>query len=119
MTIIKNLGASQPTPLKQKLVPRFESKRRSREVFSNRDVTHEIKLALLHLKAWLLAVVACSGSGVLVLMLGLLLPGVRALICIMPGLSTIVANAGRKFFRLGHLLLILLVLEIPRRLVLE
>jgi hypothetical protein len=88
-------------------------------VFSNRDVTHEIQFALLHSKAWLLAVVAFTGSGVLLLLLGLLLPGVRALICIMPGLSTIVANAGRKFFRLGHLLLILLVLEIFRRLILE
>jgi hypothetical protein len=64
-------------------------------------------------------VVAFSESVVLLLLLGLLLPGVRALICIIPGLSTIVANAGWKFFRLGHLLLILLVLEISRRLVLE
>jgi membrane protein DedA with SNARE-associated domain len=54
------------------------------------------------------AVVAFSGSGVLVLLLGLLLPGVRALICIMLGLSTIVAKAGRKFFVLGNLLLIFL-----------
>jgi hypothetical protein len=68
------------------------------------------------LKAWLLAVVAISGSGVLLLLLGLLLSGVQALICIMPGLSTIVAYAGRKFFRLGHLLLILLVLKYPERL---
>jgi hypothetical protein len=81
-------------------------------------MTHEIQLALLHLKTWLLVVVDISGSGVLLLLLGLLLPGVRALICIMLGLSTIVAYAGRKFFRLGHLLLILLVLEISRKLVL-
>jgi hypothetical protein len=80
---------------------------------------HEIQLALLHLKTWLLVVVAISGSGVLVLLLGLLLPGVWALICIMPGLSTIVAYAGWKFFRLGHFLLILLVLKIYRRLILE
>jgi hypothetical protein len=57
-------------------------------------------------------VVAISGSVVLLLLLGLLLPGVRALICIMPRLSTIVAYVGQKFFRLGHLPLILLVLEI-------
>jgi hypothetical protein len=82
-------------------------------------LSHEIQLALLHLKIWLLVVVAISGSGVLLLLPGLLLPGVRALICIMSGLPTIVASARRKFFRLGHLLLILLVLEIPRRLVLE
>jgi hypothetical protein len=87
-------------------------------VFSNRDVTHEIQLSLLHLKAWLLAVVAFSGFAVLLLLLGLLLSGVRTL-CVMPRLSTIVANAGLKFFRLGHLLLILLVLEISRTLVLE
>jgi hypothetical protein len=64
-------------------------------------------------------VVAISESRVLFLLMGLLLPGVRALICIMPGLSTIVAYVGRKFFRLGHLLLILLVLEISRRHVME
>jgi hypothetical protein len=45
-------------------------------------------------------VVALSGSGVLLLLLGLLLSGVRALIGKMPGLSTIVAYAGRKFFKL-------------------
>jgi hypothetical protein len=71
------------------------------------------------LKAWLLAVVAISGFEVLLLLLWHLMPRVRALICIMPGLSTIVAYVGRKFFRLGHLLLILRVLEISRRLVLE
>jgi hypothetical protein len=64
-------------------------------------------------------VVAISRFGVLLLLMGLLLPGVQALICIMPGLSTIVANVGRKLFRLGHLLLILLILKISRRLVLE
>jgi hypothetical protein len=76
-------------------------------------------LASLYLKAWLLAVVDISRSGVLLLLLGLLLSRVRALIVKMPGLSTIVAYAGQKFFKLGHLLWILLVLEISRRLVLE
>jgi hypothetical protein len=61
---------------------------------------------LLHLKAWLLAVVVISGSGVLLLLLGLLLSGVRALIGIMPGLSTIVAYAGWKVSGLGILLLV-------------
>jgi hypothetical protein len=79
----------------------------------------QIQLALLHSKAWLLDVVAFSGSKVLGLLLGLLLPVVRALICILPWLSTIVAYESGKFFRLGHLLLILLVLKIPQRLVLE
>jgi hypothetical protein len=76
-------------------------------------------LDLLHLKAWLLVAVALSGSGVLLLLLGLLLSGVRALIGKMPGLSTIVAYVGREFLKLGHMLWILLVLEIFRRLVLE
>jgi hypothetical protein len=71
----------------------------------HRGVTQEIQLALLHLKAWLVAVVVISGSGVLLLLLGLLLSGVRALICIMPGLSTIVAQTGWKVSRLGDLLL--------------
>jgi hypothetical protein len=64
-------------------------------------------------------VVDISGSRVLLMLLGLLLSRVRALIGKMPGLSTIVAYAGPKFFKLGHLLWILLVLEISRRLVLE
>jgi hypothetical protein len=84
-------------------------------VLSVRDVTHEIQLALLHLKDRLLVGVVVSGSGVMILLLGLLLFGLRALICIMPGLSTIVANAGWKFFRIRHLLLILPVLEISQR----
>jgi hypothetical protein len=46
-------------------------------------------------------VVGFSGSRVLLLLVGLLLSGVRALIGIIPGLSTIVAYAGRKFFRLA------------------
>jgi hypothetical protein len=57
----------------------------------HRGVTQEIQLALLHLKAWLVDVVVNSGSEVLRLLLGLLLSGVRALLCVMPGLSTIVA----------------------------
>jgi hypothetical protein len=40
--------------------------------------------------------------------MGLVPPRVRAFIGIVPGLSTIVANAGRKFYRLGSLLMGLL-----------
>jgi hypothetical protein len=58
------------------------------------------------LKAWLLAVVVISGSGVLLLLLGLLLSRVRALIGIMLGLSTIVAYAEWKVSGLGILLLV-------------
>jgi hypothetical protein len=70
-----------------------------------RDVTHEIRLALLHSTAWLVTVVAISGSGVLRLLLGLLLSVVWALTCIMPGLSTIVAQTGWNVSGLGDLLL--------------
>jgi hypothetical protein len=71
----------------------------------HRGVTQEIQLALPHLTAWLVAVVVISGSGVLRLLLGLLLSGVRALICVMPELSTIVARTGWKVSGLGNLLL--------------
>jgi hypothetical protein len=47
--------------------------------------------------------------GALPLWTGLVQPRVRACIGVMPGLSTFVANAGRKFFRLGSLLTRLLV----------
>jgi hypothetical protein len=71
----------------------------------DRGVTQEIQLALLHLKAWLVVVVVISRSVVLLLLLGVLPSGVRALICVMPGLFTIVAQAGWKVSELGTLLL--------------
>jgi hypothetical protein len=71
----------------------------------HKGVTQENQLALPHLTAWLVAVVIVSGSGVLRLLLGLLLSGVRALICVMPGLSTIVTQTGWKVSGLGDLLL--------------
>jgi hypothetical protein len=71
----------------------------------DRGVTQEIQLALLHLKAWLVAVVVNSGSGVLLLLLGLLLSRVWALSCVMPELSTIVAQMGWNVSGLGDLLL--------------
>jgi hypothetical protein len=73
--------------------------------FWDRGVTQEIRLALLHLTAWLVTVVAISGSGVLLLLLGVLLSGVWALICVMPRLYTIVAQTGWDFSGLGDLLL--------------
>jgi hypothetical protein len=78
------------------------------EKFVHRGVTQEIQLALLHLKAWLVAVVVISGFGVLLLLLGLLLSRIWALICVMPGLSTIAAQTGWKVSGLGDLLLALL-----------
>jgi hypothetical protein len=54
------------------------------------------------LRVWL---VVDSRSGVLLVLLGLLLSGVRALIGKMPELSTIVAQTGRKIFGFGDRLL--------------
>jgi hypothetical protein len=90
------------------LVLIFESTRRSREVFSDRDVTHRVKLVWLHLEDRLLFVITLSYSEVLILLLEFVLPMVRAISFEMPGLSTIVEKAGRKFLRLGNLLLIFL-----------
>jgi hypothetical protein len=64
-----------------------------------------MQLALPHLTAWLVAVVVISGSEVLLLLLGLLLSGVRTLLCVMPVLSTIVAQTGWKVSGLEDLLL--------------
>jgi hypothetical protein len=58
---------------------------------------------LLYLRAW--PVVVDSRPEVLLLLLGLLLSGVWALIGEMPGLSTIVAQPGRKIFGFGDRLL--------------
>jgi hypothetical protein len=57
------------------------------------------------LRARLVVVVVDSGSGVLLLLLGLLLSGVWALIGKMPGLSTIVAQMGWKISGFGDWLL--------------
>jgi hypothetical protein len=62
-------------------------------------------LTLLHSTAWLVTVVAISEFGVLLLLLGVLLSGVWALLCVMPGLSTIVVQTGWKVSGLGDLLL--------------
>jgi hypothetical protein len=55
------------------------------------------------LRTW--PVVVDSRSGVLLLLLGFLLSGVRALIGKMPGLSTIVEQTGRKVLDFGDRLL--------------
>jgi hypothetical protein len=56
------------------------------------------------LRARLVVVVVDSGSGVLLVLLEVLLPWVRALLCLMPGLSTIVAQMGWNVSGLGDLL---------------
>jgi hypothetical protein len=84
----------------------------------DRKVTREVKLALLYLNRGLLVTIALGYFGVLILLLGLVLPRVWALIDITPMLRTIVANAGWKFLWLGDLWLGLTVLKISRRLML-
>jgi hypothetical protein len=81
-------------------------------MLSDRKVTREVKLTLLHLNHGLLVTIALSYSGVRSLLLGLNPFRVWELICIMPGLSTIVANTGLKFLWLEVLWLSLAVLEI-------
>jgi hypothetical protein len=87
-------------------------------MLSDRKVTHEVKLALLHLNHRLLVTIALSYSGVRRLLLGLDPLRVRALIGIMLGLPTIVANTGLNFLWLEDLWLSLAVLKISRRLML-
>jgi hypothetical protein len=72
-------------------------------VFSDRGVALEVKLVWLPLKDRLLAVITFSCSEVLILLLR-----IQAIMYEMPGLTTIVAKAGQKFFGLGNLLLIFL-----------
>jgi hypothetical protein len=105
MTVIKNLGRHSLPPLRR--ISSRDSKLQEEvgKWFWDRGVTQEIQLALLHLKAWLVAVVVDSVFGVLLLLLGVLLSGVRALLCVMPGLSTIVAQTGWKVSGLEDLLL--------------
>jgi hypothetical protein len=81
-------------------------------VLSDKKVTREVKLALLHLNRGLLVTIALSYSGVLILLLGLVLPRVWTFISIVPWLPTILANTGWKFLWLGDLLLGLAVLKI-------
>jgi hypothetical protein len=88
-------------------------------MLSGRKVTHEVKLTLLDLNHGLLFTTDLSYTGVRSLLLGLDPLRVWALIGIMPGLSTIVANTGLKFFRLEDLWLNLTVLQISRRLMLK
>jgi hypothetical protein len=85
-------------------------------MLSDRKVTREVKLTLLHLNHGLFVTIALSYSGVRSLFLGLDSLRVWALIGIMPGLSTIVANTGLKFFWLEDWWLSLMVLKISRRL---
>jgi hypothetical protein len=89
MTLIKNLGRHSLPPLR--IISSRDSKLQD-EVgrwIWDRDVTPEVKLVRLHLKAQLLAVITFSCSEVPILLLG-----VRAITYEMPGLSTIVSMVG-------------------------
>jgi hypothetical protein len=87
-------------------------------MLSDRKVTREVKLTLLHLNHGLLVTIALSYSGVWSLLLVLDPLRVWELIGIMSGLPTIVANTGLKFIWLEDLWLSLAVLKISRRLML-
>jgi hypothetical protein len=65
-------------------------------------------LTLLHLNIWLLVMMILICLGAFPRWTGLVPPMVWAFIGEMPELSTIIANAGRKSFRLGRLLMWLL-----------
>jgi hypothetical protein len=71
--------------------------------FLDRNVTHGVKLVWLSSKNRVLAVSTLSCSEVLILMLG-----IWAVMYVMPGLSTIVAQTGWKVSGLGKLLLVFL-----------
>jgi hypothetical protein len=88
-------------------------------MLSDRKVTREVKLTLLHLNYGFLVTITLSYSGVRSLLLGLDPLRVWALIGIMPRLPTIVANTGLKFLWLEGLWLSLAVLKISRWLMLE
>jgi hypothetical protein len=87
-------------------------------MLSDRKVTREVKLTLLHLNYGLLVTISLSYSRVRSRLLGLDPLRVWAFIGIMPELPTIVANAGLKFLWLGELWLGLTVLKTSRRLIL-
>jgi hypothetical protein len=64
----------------------------------DRDVTHRVKPVWLSLKSWVLAVSTLSCSEVLILMLE-----IWAIIYVIPGLSTTLAQTGWKVSGLGDL----------------
>jgi hypothetical protein len=96
MTVIKNLGRHSLPPLRRISSRDSKFQEEVGKWFWDRGVTQEIQLTLLHLKAWLVAGVVDSGSGVL-------LSRVRALLCVMPGLYTVVEQTGWNFSGLGDL----------------
>jgi hypothetical protein len=100
MMLIKNLGRHSLPPLRR--ISSRDSKLQEEvgKWFLDRDVTHRVKLVWLPLKDRVLAVSILSCSEVLILTLE-----VSAIMYVMPGLSTIVAQTRWKVSWLGDLLL--------------
>jgi hypothetical protein len=100
MTLIKNLGRHSLPPLRK--ISSRDSKLQEEvgKWFLDRGVTHRVKLVWLLLKNRVLAVSTLSCSKVLILILE-----IWAIMHVMPGLSTIVAQTGWKVSGLGDLLL--------------
>jgi hypothetical protein len=103
MTLIKNLGRYSLPHLRRISARDLKLQEEVGKGFLDRDVTHRVKLVWRPLKKQLLAMITLSCSKVLILLLG-----IRAIAYEMPGLSTIVAKVGWKFFGLGNSLLIFL-----------
>jgi hypothetical protein len=103
MTLIKNLGRHSLPPLRRISSRDSKLPEEVGKWFLDRDVTHRFKLVWLPLKSRVLAVSTLSCSEVLILMLE-----IWAIMYVMPGLSTIVAQMGWKVSKLGNLLLVFL-----------
>jgi hypothetical protein len=99
MMVIKNLGRHSLPPLRG-ISSRDSNLQEKGKWFLDRGVTHRVKQVWLPLKNRVLAVSALSYSEVLILMLA-----IWAIMAVMPGLSTIVAQTGWKLSGLGDLLL--------------
>jgi hypothetical protein len=100
MTLIKNLGRHSLPPLRRISSRDLKLQEEVGEWLLDRDVTHRVKLVWLSSKNRVLAVSTLSCSDVLILMLE-----IWAIMYVMPGLSTIVAQMGWKVSGLGNLLL--------------
>jgi hypothetical protein len=99
MTVIKNLGRHSLPPLRR-ISSRDLKLHGKGKWFLDRGVTLKVKLVWLSLTNRVLAVSTLSCSKVLILRLA-----IWAIMSVMPGLSTIVAQTQWKLSGLGDLLL--------------
>jgi hypothetical protein len=100
MTVIKNLGRHSLPPLRRISSQDSKLQEEVGKWFLERDVTHRVKPVWLSLKNRVLVVSTRSCSGVLTLR-----SEIWAIVSVMPGLSTIVAQTQWKLSGLGDLLL--------------